>query len=165
MFWNRKKYDVYYNVVNNDFSFDGSWDAEKICSCTTKSEAQAIINRLNSVKLNHITPKLTIPLLEKMETLRNAQNNEQELYVVVGEYPNIFIDKKYFIARDNYNFCLKDSKADCIDIYKKDRVFTSYEEANNKVISLLQGNSLTAGSNLIINNDCVTVEKSNKKRK
>lgn len=165
MFWNKKKYDVYYNVVNNDFSFDGSWDAEKICSCTTKSEAQAIINRLNSVKLNHITPKLTIPLLEKMETLRNAQNNEQELYVVVGEYPNIFIDKKYFIARDNYNFCLKDSKADCIDIYKQDRVFTSYEEANNKVISLLQGNSLTAGSNLTINNDCVTVEKSNKKRK
>ena len=43
MFWNRKKYDVYYNVVNNGFSFD-SWDAEKICSCTTKSEAQAIIN-------------------------------------------------------------------------------------------------------------------------
>lgn len=165
MFWNRKKYDVYYNVVNNDFSFDGSCEAEKICSCTTKSEAQAIINRLNSVKLNHITPKLTIPLFEKMEKLMNKQNNEQELYVVVGEYPNIFIDKKYFIARDNYNFCLKDSKADCIDIYKKDRVFTSYEEANNKVISLLQGNSLTAGNNLTINNDCVTVEKSNKKRK
>ena len=164
MLW-KKKYDVYYNVVNNEFSFDGSWDAEKICSCTNKSEAQAIIDKLNSVKLNHITPKLTIPLFEKMEKLMNKQNNEQEVYVVVGEYPNIFIDKKYFIARDNYNFCLKDSKADCIDIYKKDRVFTSYEEANNKVISLLQGNSLTAGNNLTINNDCVTVEKSNKKRK
>lgn len=165
MFLNRKKYDVYYNVVNNDFSFDGSWDAEKICSCTTKSEAQAIINRLNSVKLNHITPKLTIPLFEKIEKLMNKQNNEQAVYVVVGEYPNIFIDKRYFIAQDNYNVCLKDSEADCIAIYKKDRVFTSYEEANNKVISLLQGNSLTAGNNLTINNDCVTVEKSNKKRK
>lgn len=165
MLWNKKKYDVYYNVVNNEFSFDGSYDAEKICSCTNKSEAQTIIDKLNGVKLYHITPKLTIPLFEKMEKLRNAQNNEQELYVVVGEYPNIFIDKKYFIARDNYNFCLKDSKADCIDIYKKDRVFTSYEEANNKVISLLQGNNLTAGNNLTINNDCVTVEKSNKKRK
>ena len=77
MFWNRKKYDVYYNVVNNEFSFD-SWDAEKICSCTTKSEAQAIINRLNSVKLNHITPKLTIPLFEKIEKLMNKQNNEQK---------------------------------------------------------------------------------------
>ena len=165
MFWNKKKYDVYYNVVNNEFSFDGSWDAEKICSCTTKSEAQAIINRLNSVKLDHITPKLTIPLFEKIEKLMNKQNNEQAVYVVVGEYPNIFIDKKYFIAQDDYNVCLKDSKADCIDIYKKDRVFTSYEEANNKVIGLLQGNSLTAGNNLTINNDCVTVEKSNKKRK
>lgn len=165
MLWNKKKYDVYYNVVNNEFSFDGSYDAEKICSCTNKSEAQTIIDKLNGVKLYHITPKLTIPLFEKMEKLRNAQNNEQELYVVVGEYPNIFIDKKYFIARDNYNFCLKDSKADCIDIYKKDRVFTSYEEANNKVIGLLQRNNLTAGNNLTINNDCVTVEKSNKKRK
>ena len=71
MFWNKKKYDVYYNVVNNDFSFDGSWDAEKICSCTTKSEAQAIINRLNSVKLNHITPKLTIPLLSAVMLSRS----------------------------------------------------------------------------------------------
>ena len=165
MLWNKKKYDVYYNVVNNEFSFDGSWDAEKICSCTNKSEAQTIIDKLNGVKLNHITPKLTIPLFEKIEKLMNKQNNEQAVYVVVGEYPNIFIDKKYFIAQDDYNVCLKDSKADCIDIYKKDRVFTSYEEANNKVISLLQGNSLTAGNNLTINNDCVTVEKSNKKRK
>ena len=165
MLWNKKKYDVYYNVVNNEFSFDGSWDAEKICSCTTKSEAQAIINRLNNVKLNHITPKLTIPLFEKIEKLMNKQNNEQAVYVVVGEYPNIFIDKKYFIAKDDYNFCLRDSKVNSLNIYKKDRVFTSYEEANNKVISLLQGNSLTAGNNLTINNDCVTVEKSNKKRK
>lgn len=165
MLWNKKKYDVYYNVVNNDFSFDGSYDAKKICSCTTKSEAQAIIDKLNNVKSGHIIPKLTIPLFEKMEKLRNAQNNKQEVYVVVGEYPNIFIDKKYFVAQDDYNFCLRDSKVNSLNIYKKDRVFTSYEEANNKVISLLQGNSLTAGSNLTINNDCVTVEKSNKKRK
>ena len=165
MLWNKKKYDVYYNVVNNEFSFDGSWDAEKICSCTNKSEAQTIIDKLNGVKLYHITPKLTIPLFEKMEKLRNAQNNEQEVYVVVGEYPNIFIDKKYFIAKDDYSFCLRDSKVNSLNIYKKDRVFTSYEEANNKVIGLLQGNSLTAGNNLTINNDCVTVEKSNKKRK
>ena len=85
--------------------------------------------------------------------------------MLVSQYPKIFIYKKYFISQYYYNVCLKDSKADCIDIYKKDRVFTSYEEANNKVISLLQGNSLTAGNNLTINNDCVTVEKSNKKRK
>lgn len=165
MLWNKKKYDVYYNVVNNEFSFDGSWDAEKICSCTNKSEAQTIIDKLNGVKLYHITPKLTIPLFEKIEKLMNKQNNEQAVYVVVGEYPNIFIDKKYFIAKDDYNFCLRDSKVNSLNIYKKDRVFTSYEEANNKVISLLQGNSLTAGNNLTINNDCVTVEKSNKKRK
>lgn len=165
MLWNKKKYDVYYNVVNNDFSFDGSYDAKKICSCTTQSEAQAIIDKLNNVKSGHIIPKLTIPLFEKMEKLRNTQNNKQEVYVVVGEYPNIFIDKKYFVAQDDYNFCLRDSKVNSLNIYKKDRVFTSYEEANNKVIGLLQGNSLTAGNNLTINNDCVTLEKSNKKRK
>lgn len=165
MLWNKKKYDVYYNVVNNDFSFDGSYDAKKICSCTTQSEAQAIIDKLNNVKSGHIIPKLTIPLFEKMEKLRNTQNNKQEVYVVVGEYPNIFIDKKYFVAQDDYNFCLRDSKVNSLNIYKKDRVFTSYEEANNKVIGLLQRNSLTAGSNITINNDCVTVEKSNKKRK
>lgn len=119
MLWNKKKYDVYYNVVNNEFSFDGSYDAEKICSCTNKSEAQTIIDKLNGVKLYHITPKLTIPLFEKMEKLRNAQNNEQEVYVVVGEYPNIFIDKKYFIAKDDYNFCLRDSKVNSLNIYKK----------------------------------------------
>lgn len=165
MLWNKKKYDVYYNVVNNDFSFDGSYDAKKICSCTTQSEAQAIIDKLNNVKSGHIIPKLTIPLFEKMEKLRNTQNNKQEVYVVVGEYPNIFIDKKYFVAQDDYNFCLRDSKVNNLNIYKKDRVFTSYEEANNKVIGLLQRNRLTAGSNITINNDCVTVEKSNKKRK
>lgn len=164
MLW-KKKYDVYYNVVNNEFSFDGSYDAKKICSCTTQSEAQAIIDKLNNVKSGHIIPKLTIPLLEKMEKLRNAQNNEQEVYVVVGEYPNIFIDKKYFIAKDDYNFCLRDSKINSLNIYKKDRVFTSYEEANNKVIGLLQGNNLTTGGNIVINDWCVTAEKSNKKRK
>lgn len=164
MLW-KKKYDVYYNVVNNEFSFDGSYDAKKICSCTTQSEAQAIIDKLNNVKSGHIIPKLTIPLLEKMEKLRNTQNNEQEVYVVVGEYPNIFIDKKYFIAKDDYNFCLRDSKINSLNIYKKDRVFTSYEEANNKVIGLLQGNNLTTGGNIVINDWCVTAEKSNKKRK
>lgn len=164
MLW-KKKYDVYYNVVNNEFSFDGSYDAKKICSCTTQSEAQAIIDKLNNVKSGHIIPKLIIPLLEKMEKLRNAQNNEQEVYVVVGEYPNIFIDKKYFIAKDDYNFCLRDSKINSLNIYKKDRVFTSYEEANNKVIGLLQGNNLTTGGNIVINDWCVTAEKSNKKRK
>lgn len=164
MLW-KKKYDVYYNVVNNEFSFDGSYDAKKICSCTTQSEAQAIIDKLNNVKSGHIIPKLTIPLLEKMEKLRNTQNNDQEVYVVVGEYPNIFIDKKYFIAKDDYNFCLRDSKVNSLNIYKKDRVFTSYEEANNKVIGLLQGNNLTTGGNIVINDWCVTAEKSNKKRK
>lgn len=163
MLWNKKKYYVYYSVVNNEFSSDGSWDAEKICSCTTKSEAQTIIDKLNDIKLDYITPKLTIPLFEKMEKLKSKPQDGQKVYVVVGEYPNIFIDTKYFIAQDSYNVCLKDSKADCIDIYKKEKVFTTYEEANNKVISLLQGNSLTAGSNLTINNECVTV--SNKKRK
>lgn len=81
---------------------------------------------------------LNIEKLVQVDSSSEAKDNSFVMYAVLGEYPNIFIDTKYYVAHDNYNYCLKDVKTSCIDVYKKDRVFCTYEEANNKVISLLQ---------------------------
>jgi len=128
MFLN-KKYKVYYSLISNKFLTVGFADTVEVYSCYTKSGALKMCDKLNDIKSICFT---------RMTPDNEVNDTQWKMYVVLGEYPNIFIDTKYYVAHDDYNYCLRDVKANNIDVYKKDRVFCTYEEANNKVISLLQ---------------------------
>lgn len=128
MFWN-KKYKVYYSFTSGKFLTVGFMDTVEVFSCFTKSGALKICDKLNEIKSKYFN---------NMISDNEVDTEHWKMYAVLGEYPNIFIDTKYYVAQDDYNYCLRDVKAKSIDVYKKDRVFCTYEEANNKVISLLQ---------------------------
>ena len=68
----------------------------------------------------------------------SADENTDHFFCVVGEYPNIRIVKKVYVAEDAYCYCLRNTDSNNIDLYQKDSVFKTYEEANNKVLELLQ---------------------------
>lgn len=60
------------------------------------------------------------------------------MYVVTGEYPNLSISAKYVEAEDEFNFCFSEQDTDNLSLHPKDRCFDTYEQANNKVIELIQ---------------------------
>lgn len=60
------------------------------------------------------------------------------IYVVTGEYPNYSIDKKEVITKDDFNYCLKEKETNNISLWPKNKCFKTYEEANNKVLELIQ---------------------------
>lgn len=63
---------------------------------------------------------------------------DKVMYVVTGEYPNLAISAKYIEAEDEFNFCFSESDTDNLSLHPKDRCFDTYEQANNKVIELIQ---------------------------
>lgn len=115
-------------------------------------------------------------LLKITDSLNNwlskyAIINNEHYFVVTGEYPNLAISEKSYIYKDNYRYCLKDIGVKHIDLYESNRVFKTYEEANNKVIELLQRKDSfivpkNFADNLVISNaPYISVELENKKTK
>ena len=117
-------YDLKFNkelkrfiVINRDFN---DCRDEAIVSGFYKSQLLKIADGLNNWFSEH------------------AIINDEHYFVVTGEYPNLAISKKWYVYKDNYKYCLKDINVNHIDLYENNRVFKTYEEANNKVIELLQ---------------------------
>ena len=74
------------------------------------------------------------------------------LYVVLGTYPNTFIDKREYVAQDTYNYCLRGEHGN-IDIISKDKVFDTMEKAlakQNELIQQKDNPSLKAGNDIRI---------------
>lgn len=105
-------------VINRDFN---NCRDEAIISSSYKSQLLKIADCLN----NWLLSKYVIV-------------NNEHYFVVTGEYPNLAISEKLYIYKDNYRYCLKDINVNHIDLYENNRVFKTYEDANNKVIELLQ---------------------------
>ena len=117
-------YDLKFNktskqfiVINRDFN---DCRDEVIVSGFYKSQLLKIADGLNNWLSEHVVI------------------NDEHYFVVTGEYPNLVISKKWYVYKDNYRYCLKDINVNHIDLYENNRVFKTYEEANNKVIELLQ---------------------------
>ena len=117
-------YDLKFNkelkrfiVINRDFN---DCRDEAIVSGFYKSQLLKIADGLNNWLSEHVII------------------NDEHYFVVTGEYPNLAISKKWYVYKDNYKYCLKDINVNHIDLYENNRVFKTYEEANNKVIELLQ---------------------------
>ena len=117
-------YDLKFNkelkrfiVINRDFN---NYHDEAIVSGSYKSQLLKIADGLNNWFSEH------------------AIISDEHYFVVTGEYPNLAISKKWYVYKDNYKYCLKDINVNHIDLYENNRVFKTYEEANNKVIELLQ---------------------------
>lgn len=117
-------YDLKFNkelkrfiVINRDFN---DCRDEAIISGLYKSQLLKIADGLNNWLSEHVVI------------------NDEHYFVVTGEYPNLAISKKWYVYKDNYKYCLKDINVNHIDLYENNRVFKTYEEANNKVIELLQ---------------------------
>ena len=117
-------YDLKFNkelkrfiVINRDFN---DCRDEAIISGLYKSQLLKIADGLNNWLSEHVII------------------NDEHYFVVTGEYPNLAISKKWYVYKDNYKYCLKDINVNHIDLYENNRVFKTYEEANNKVIELLQ---------------------------
>jgi hypothetical protein len=102
--------------------------------------------------------------------------NNKHYFVVIGQYPNLVICEKIFIYKDNYRYCLKDMNANSIDLYQNNRVFETYQKANNKIIELLQqkdsntlANNYLSDIKLMLNNDirelCKSQNKETKSKK
>lgn len=68
----------------------------------------------------------------------HEDEDTNNFFCVVGEYPNIKIVEKLYVAEDEYCYCLRNIDSNNLGLYQKDSVFETYEEANNKVIELLQ---------------------------
>lgn len=93
---------------------------------------EAIVSDFYESSLLKITDGLNNWLSE------HAIMNDEYYFVVTGEYPNLAISEKLYIYKDNYRYCLKDIGVNHIDLYESNKVFKTYEGANNKVIELLQ---------------------------
>lgn len=117
-------YDLKFNntlkqfiVINRD---SNNCHDEAIVSGSYRSQLLKITDGLNNWLSKHIIV------------------NNEHYFVVTGEYPNLAISEKLYIYKDNYKYCLKDIGVNHIDLYENNRVFKTYEDANNKVIELLQ---------------------------
>lgn len=117
-------YDLKFNkelkrfiVINRDFN---DCRDEVIVSGFYKSQLLKIADGLNNWLSEH------------------AIISDEHYFVVTGEYPNLAISEKWYVYKDNYKYCLRDINVDHIDLYENNRVFKTYEDANNKVIELLQ---------------------------
>ena len=142
-------YDLKFNkelkrfiVINRDFN---DCRDEAIISGSYKSQLLKIADGLNNWLSEHVVI------------------NDEHYFVVTGEYPNLAISKKWYVYKDNYRYCLKDINVNHIDLYENNRVFKTYEEANNKVIELLQQKDFRKTISVIYNT--VTVIYSNNKTK
>lgn len=153
-------YDLKFNntleqfiVINRD---SNSCCNEAIVSGFYKSQLLKIADGLNNWLSEHVVV------------------NNEHYFVVTGEYPNLAISEKLYVYKDNYRYCLKDIDVKHIDLYEGNRVFKTYEEANNKVIELLQQKDLLTvpnnftgfTGNLVISNaPCISTGLENKKSK
>lgn len=61
-----------------------------------------------------------------------------EVYVIVGSFPNMFIDKRIVETEDNFNFCLKHKDTDSLDLFPKNKCYNTYEEASEQMFKQLQ---------------------------
>lgn len=124
-----------------------------IFSCTDKDALEKIADGIND-------------WLSKQTIVDNKY-----YFVVTGEYPNLAISEKLYVYKDNYRYCLKDIGVNHIDLYENNKVFKTYEAANNEVIKLLQRkDSFTvpknfAGNLVISDAPYISVELENKKTK
>ena len=117
-------YDLKFNkelkrfiVINRDFN---DCHDEVIISGLYKSQLLKIADGLNNWFSEH------------------AIINDEHYFVVTGEYPNLAISEKWYVYKDNYKYCLRDIDVNHIDLYENNKVFKTYEDANNKIIELLQ---------------------------
>ena len=63
--------------------------------------------------------------------------NKKYVYVVCGRWPNISIDKKEYIYKDEYCYCVRELNSNNISLISKEQCFTSHCEAleyQNKMI-------------------------------
>lgn len=121
-------YDLKFNntlkqfiVINRD---SNNCHDEAIISGSYKSQLLKITDGLNNWLSNWLSKQIII--------------SNKHYFVVTGKYPNLAISEKLYIYRDSYKYCLEDIDVKRIDLYESNMVFKTYEDANNKVIELLQ---------------------------
>ena len=61
-----------------------------------------------------------------------------EVYAILGSFPNMFIDKRIIVAKDEFNYCLKHNDTGCLDLFSKNKCFDTYEEASEQMFKELQ---------------------------
>lgn len=88
------------------------------------------IEKANNVSVE-INPNPFYEALQKRE-----QSNE--VYVIVGSFPNMFIDKRIVETEDNFNFCLKHKDTGSLDLFPKNKCYNTYEEASEQMFKQLQ---------------------------
>lgn len=71
-------------------------------------------------------------------TISATSKADDIVYVLTGEYPNYSISEKKKMVEDDFNYCLKEKDTNNISLWSKDKCFKTYEEANNKVLELIQ---------------------------
>ena len=64
--------------------------------------------------------------------------NKKYIYTVEGNWPNIFIDKKEFIFKDSYNYCVRELNVNSISLIPKEKCFEFYCDALKYQNSLIQ---------------------------
>lgn len=72
------------------------------------------------------------------QTITNTDSDFNYIYVITGEYPNYSIDKKEIVTSDEFNYCLRELDTNNISMWPVNKCFKSYEEANNKLLDLIQ---------------------------
>ena len=88
------------------------------------------IEKADNVRVE-INPSPFYEALQKRE-----QSNE--VYVIVGSFPNMFIDKRIVETEDNFNFCLKHKDTGSLDLFPKNKCYNTYEEASEQMFKQLQ---------------------------
>lgn len=119
--------------------------ADEIC---TEEEADFICKQTKYVNGEFKLLKERITKLEQEQALKTVKavtykysdstNILNNIYVIIGEYPNFSISEKIIMVEDEFNYCLKDKKNNSINMCPKVRCFKTYQEANNEILKLLQ---------------------------
>lgn len=85
----------------------------------------------------------------------NKENKENDIvYAVLGEYPRITVSKYYFVAKDNYNYCLK-HEVGTLTIIDKSKVFKKIEDA------IIYQNQLIQEKDCLKSNYSITIPNEN----
>lgn len=105
----------------------------------TAEKMTEYLNNINSHQSNNndYVHEAVIKLLDENECPK-PEIKEKSIYVISGEYPNLFIDEKYIVSEDNFNYCLKEKTTNNLSLKPKSSCFDKLLDAHNILFRLLQ---------------------------
>lgn len=111
---------------------------EKLEDKKSQQEAKLVVdNSAGKLKLNDPYGYGDLRWNAITGTISTFKNNNH-IYVITGEYPNYLINKKEIVTNDEFNYCLRELDTNNISMWPSNKCFKSYEEANNKLLDLIQ---------------------------